>query len=253
MQKAEFEIPMLSDGGDQIARSESENHGLDSQIATDCHEFAVLEHNKIIEDWNQLGQNWITLTRRIQKFKQAKLFKYIPDPATGSTFTRFDAWAHCFLGHSVSKVFADLKTLRELKGVVSDPELALMSKQNAGHLARRKQQNQPVDAVILDDANHLKAAEFAARYPVQGTSEAGKSGPGLCKLGPFTVSETTAEIFSLALNIAKRHCEGVGQHEIDDALALIAQTFICAQEAPETGSGLRETPAGSTAPAPIVM
>lgn len=185
------EVPLLNNVGDQIARTESETKGPDPQSDLTCQEFAVKEHNEIIVNWNQLGQNWMALTRRVQKFKQAKLFKFIPDPATGSTFTRFDSWARCFLGQSASKIFSDLKTIRELNGVVPDPKLAQMSKQNARHIVRRKQHNKPVDAEILEDATQLKAAEFAARYPVQENSNAGNNGTEICQLGPFSVSEET--------------------------------------------------------------
>lgn len=208
---AQIESPIPEDGNAMVSVSHRDK---------DCRDFALLEHAEIVETWHQLGRDWVAFTRRVRTFKDAKSFRFILDPVSGLPFTRFESWAKAFLGQSVSGIFADLKTLRELKGVLSDPELALMSKENARHLVRRKQQNKLVDAVILDDAAHLKAAEFVARYPVEDTSKAGKSGPELCQLGPFTVAETTAEIFSLAINVAKRQCEGIGQAGVDSAICL---------------------------------
>lgn len=262
MSQTQTELQLFEDVVDQgganpeIENRVSENDDTTTSISKPngtSRELALQEHHKIIDNWNQLGQDWVAFTRRVQKFKHDKLFRYIADPATGSPFTRFDGWAKSFLGHSASKIFADLKVLRELGGVVSDPKLAQMSKQNAHQLLRRKQQNKVVDAVVVEDAAHLKAAEFAARYPLQGNSEAGKDGNEVCYLGPFQVSEKTAELFSRALDIAKRHCESIGQSGIDDVIAALAQSFISTHDESGVGYLLPETVAAIDPPPSTLM
>jgi len=199
------------------------------------HEFAENEHWAIVDGLKRLGADWVALTLRVKYFKEKKLYREIIDLETGKPFCRFDEWAKSTLCMSVSSVFAQLKTLRALAGIVPEAKLARMTRQNAHALARLKEANKPVDAAVVDDAAELTEAAFKARYENESsTAEKTPETVPLCQLGPFAVSHETVELFKQALETAKRNAVQTGQEAQDDsAIAAIAHAYLAVpHEAP---------------------
>ena len=191
-------------------------------------EFAEREHWTILNGVKQLANDWVALAVRVQRFKAKKLYLEITDPETGKCFTRFDQWANFTLRPSVSSIFAQLKTLRELSGIVPEQKLARMTRQNAHELARMKKVNKVIDDAVIEDAAELTAAQFKSRYSNEnGAPAVQASETTFCQLVPFMVTQGTVALFKHALDAAKHNAARTGR-EVDDETAVkaVAHAFL---------------------------
>ncbi len=193
-------------------------------------EFAEREHCAILNGLKRLANDWVALAVRVQQFKEKKLYREITDPETEKCFTRFDQWANFTLRPSVSSIFAQLKTLRELSGIVPQEKLARMTRQNAHELARMKSVDKIIDDVVIEDAAQLTAAEFKSRYSNENGAQAEQSSETtFCQLGPFMVTKSTAALFKLAIDVAKQEAAQTEQNMDDDAaIGAIARVYLAA-------------------------
>ena len=184
-------------------------------------------HTDIVDCSFRLGEDWVSLTRRVQEFKKAKLYRYIEDPDNGKCFTRFDRWAEFALGKSASTIFSHLQILKELTGVIADDKLPHIPRQTALQLIRHKKENKNIDQIATDDAERLTAAEFAERHPVTSITADPSEEPRIEQLGPFKVSPETLDLFKRALKKAKRAAGRLPAGEREDAaLASMADAYL---------------------------
>ncbi|MGO8796545.1 MAG: hypothetical protein ACLQLC_17120 [Candidatus Sulfotelmatobacter sp.] len=216
---------------------------------TICREFALQEHVAIVENWNHIGDEWVTFARRVDEFKKNKLFRHIQDPATGQLFSRFDSWAKYALGQSRSTIFSNLRVLHQLSGIVSDTNLNRMTRQNANQLVQQKKKHEVIDAVVIEDAILLTAAEFEACHAAPDKADGDKMSSALHELGPFAVSEKTVALFNQAISLAKRNCEGMDSDQEDAAIAMIAWAYLSSHDLratsllpQENGEGMASSP-----------
>jgi hypothetical protein len=203
----------------------------------DERQYAMNEHNKISSRYHQTKESWMNLARQVAEFMRRKLYRYIIDPETHHPFTRVDDWARSVFGKSPATVFADMEIIRELDGVVSDGELATMTKTNAKKLARRKKQNKLIDNTVVQAATTCTACEFEQRYgsdqEPQGTPSAVR-----CQLGPFQVSVETVDLFRKALAATGLWSASSGDDGQDDpAIAELARAYLALPHIPYALTG----------------
>jgi len=210
--------------------AETDRFGSDPYIqeyAPDPHELARKAQAEILEAMLQCHRDWVALIRKIENFRDSRLFQHVIDPETGKPFTRIDEWGHRMLRISPAKLFADLRVVHQLNGVVSDERLARMPKGNAVELARRKQANQPIDGTLVEDAIKLSLSQLRTRHPAPTTRASTRPQECTARLGPYRVTEETARLFQKAFSLATRSLASSGEPSHSDrAIAIIARQYL---------------------------
>ncbi len=188
---------------------------------------AVKEHEAIVMAAQRLDRSWLTLAQRLIAFRDKSYHRYIINPETSKPFASFDRWAKFVFGKSRSTLFSDISLVEQLKGEITDADVAATSKQNLKQLARLKKAGKQVTAEIIEDAKHMPAQEFrqeviAPRLPTD------QQRPEAFALGPYLVSSGVRDRFEQALQRAESLVIRGEQFrsKTEQALLLIATEFL---------------------------
>lgn len=180
-------------------------------------ELAQKQQAEIIEAIKNLHHHWVNLVRKVEAFRDQKLFLHIVNPTTGKCFKRLDEWGRHTLGISASRMFADLKVVHELTGIVEDQKLAKMTKQNAYELIHLKRAHQPIHPWVIEDAITLTYEQLRARHSILPAPPGARQKDLTRQLGPYEVSEETFRLFKKALDAAKRSAKRLGEPALNDS------------------------------------
>src|SRR5689334_6044212 len=83
---------------------------------------ALKMHGEIVAEANDLRKRWTSLARKCLQFREAKHYKKVKNQETGKLFTSFVEWAQVVFDQSKSTLFAMIRIVRTLDGVVKDED-----------------------------------------------------------------------------------------------------------------------------------
>jgi hypothetical protein len=188
-------------------------------------------HGEIVATASELMKKWTALARKCLDFKEAQHYKHVVNPTTKSPFTSFSTWVKFVFGTSKSTIFAATRILHELDGLVSDDDLAEMTKENAEALVEAKTAGEEITPELVATAKTEPAKDLRKKVAsVRLIDEKKESGAETQKLGPFRVSKSTAKEFQRAFDVATDKTAAAEGDKTDRTLGYMARTFLAAVE-----------------------
>jgi hypothetical protein len=188
-------------------------------------------HREIVAAASDLQKKWTVVARKCLTFREAKYYKKVVSPDTGKPFTSFTQWAKSIFDQSKSTLFAAVRIMRELDGIVSDEDMAVIGKENNETLVTAKNAGEDITPELIEAAKKEPAREFRKHVAsVRRIDEKKESISETQKLGPFRVSKGTANDFQRAFDLATTKTATEEGEQTDRAIGYIARHFLAATE-----------------------
>ena len=188
---------------------------------------ALKMHGEIVAEANDLRKRWTALARKCLQFREAKHYKNVKNPETGKPFTSFAEWAQLVFDQSKSTLFAMIRIVRTLDGVVKDEDMEQIGKEKSEILTEAVKAREEITPELTEAAKHGPARELRKRIPkLRLVDEKKKAAASTRNLGPYRVMVQTADQFELALSTAVEKTGDDSGEQTDRAIAFIANTFL---------------------------
>jgi hypothetical protein len=195
---------------------------------------ALKLHVEIVSEANDLRKRWTALARKCVQFRVAQHYKKVKNQETGKPFTSFAEWAQVVFDQSKSTLFAMIRIVRTLDGVVKDEDMEEIGKEKSEILTEAVKAGEEITPELTEAAKNASARELRKRIPkLRLVDEKKKAAASTRTLGPYRVAVKTADQFELALSTAVEKTAGDSGEQTDRAIAFIATTFFAGIKATE--------------------